>query len=63
MEKILGAWKAGPHGVLLEETLWICDQYHTDASRGESEEHRSKTYHILVLQGKLQKVARWIIER
>ena len=59
----MDAWEAGQHGMMVEDTLRTCEKYHTASCREEYEEHRSKTYHILVLQGKLQKVARWIIER
>ena len=49
--------------MLVENTLWICEQYHTASCREESEDNRFKTYHSLVLQGKLQTMARWITER
>ena len=60
IEKRLDAWEAGHHGMLVEETLRTCAQYLTAACREESEEHRDKTYYILVLRGKLQTAVRWI---
>ena len=39
---------------MVEETLHTCAQYLTAACREESREHRAKTYHILVLQGKMR---------
>ena len=63
IEKRLDAWEAGRHGILVEETLGMCAQYLTAARREESEEHRAKTYHSLVLRGKLRTAVRWITER
>ena len=60
-EKRLDAWEAGRHGMLVEETLRICAQYLTSACREESEEHRDKTCHSLVIRGKLQTAVMWII--
>ena len=40
-----------------------CAQYLTVAHRKESKEHRAKTYHILVLLGKLRMAVQWITER
>ena len=48
--------------MLAEDTLRTCAQYLTAAHREESKEHMSKTYHILVLQGKLQTMVMWIAE-
>ena len=59
----MDSWEAGCHGVLLEETLRTCTQYLTAVRRDDYEEHRAKTYHSLVLQGKLQMALRWITER
>ena len=44
--------------MLVEETLHMCAQYLTPACREEFEEHRAKTFHSLVLQGKLHTVVR-----
>ena len=49
IRKRLDAWEAGCHGMLVEETLCMCAQYLTEAHRDESEEHRAKTYHSVVL--------------
>ena len=46
--------------MLVEETLRTCDQYHTASYREESEEHRYNIYNIIVLQGKMQTVVRWV---
>ena len=59
----MDAWEAGRHGMLVEKTLWTCEQYHTASCREDSEDNRFKTYHSLVLQGNLQMVARWITDR
>ena len=48
--------------MLVEETLRTFYQYLADANREESEEHKAKTYHILVLQGKLRTAIRWITD-
>ena len=61
--KRLGAWEAGSHRMLMEDTLCTCAQYLTAAHREESKEHRSQNFHSLVLQGKLQKAVWWITER
>ena len=58
IEKRLDACEAGRHGMLVEETLLKCTKYLTVACREESEEHRTKTYHSLVLRGNLQKTVR-----
>ena len=47
----------------MEETLRTCTQYLTAVRREDYEEHRAKTYHSLVLQGKLRMAVRWITER
>ena len=39
--------------MLVEETLRACALYLTAAHREDSEEHMSKTYHILVIRGNL----------
>ena len=49
--------------MLVEETLRTCAQYLTAALRKESEEHRNKTYHSLVLRGKLRMEERWITKQ
>ena len=49
IEKRLDAWEAGCHGILVEKTLCTCTQYLAAAYREESKDHRSKTYHSLVL--------------
>ena len=63
IEKRLDAWEAGRHEMMVEETLHTCAQYLTSARREESEEHRDKTYHSLVFQGKLRMLVRWITEQ
>ena len=40
--------------------LCTCAQYLSAACKEESEEHMYKTYHRLVLQGKLQMTVWWI---
>ena len=62
IEKRMDAWEAGRHGMLVEKTLWTCEQYHTASRREESDNNKFKTYHSLVLQGKLHTVERWITE-
>ena len=47
----------------VEDTLRYCTQYLTVVRREETAEHRAKTYHSLVLRGKLQTTVRWITER
>ena len=49
--------------MLMEETLCTCAQYLTASYRENPEEHRAKTLHSLVLQGKLQTAVQWIMER
>ena len=48
---------------MVQETLCMCAQYLIPTRREESKEHMAKTYHSLVLQGKLWTAVRWIIER
>ena len=49
--------------MLVEETPRTWAQYLTAACRDESEEHRAKTYHSLVIQGKIQTVVRCIMDQ
>ena len=49
--------------MLVEDTLRACGEYPTVARREEMAEHRSQTYHILVLRGKLWTAVRWITEQ
>ena len=51
------------HGMLVEETLHTCAKYLTAVYREESEEHWVKTYHRLVLRGKLRTLDRWITKQ
>ena len=62
-DKRLNAREAGSHGILVEETLCTCAQYLNIIRREESEDHRSKTYHSLVLQGKLRTAVWWITDQ
>ena len=62
IEKRLDAWEEGQQAMLVEHTLRSCAQYLTAVRRNESAEHWAKTYHILVLRGKLRMVVRWITE-
>ena len=63
IEKRLDPWAEGNHRMLVEETLWTYVEYLTIAQREDMAEHRSQTYYILVLCGKLRKAVRWITER
>ena len=47
----------------MEETLRTWAQYLTAIRRDESEEHRAKTFRILVIRGKLQTAVMCITER
>ena len=49
--------------MLVEDILRACEEYLTVARREETREHWAKTYHILVLRGKLQTAVQWITER
>ena len=49
--------------MLVEKTLHRCKQYLTAAYIEESEKHRAKTFHRLVLRGKLRTAFQWITER
>ena len=55
--------KVNNHRMLLEETLRTCTQYLTAEHTEESEEHRAKTFHSLVLRGKLRTAVQWITEQ
>ena len=46
--------------MLLEDILRTCTQYLTTARRQESEEHRAKTFHSLVLRENLRTAIRFI---
>ena len=56
-------WEVERHGVLVEETRRTCAQYLTAACREDSEEHRDKNYHSLVLQRNLRTEVRLIMDR
>ena len=47
----------------MEDALRSCTQYLTDARQDETKEHWAKTYHSLVLLGKLRTAMRWRTER
>ena len=49
--------------MLLEDTLRSSTQYLTAVRREETAEHWCKTFHGLVLRGKLRTTVRWITER
>ena len=49
--------------MLVEDTLHTCAQYLTAARKEEYTDYRAKTFHSLVLRGKLRTVVRWITER
>ena len=63
IEKRLDAWGEVKHVMLIKDTLRACKEYLTVARREETSEHRSQTYHSLVLRGKLWTAVRWITER
>ena len=63
IEKRLNAWEAGRYTMLVEDTLRSSTQYLTAFRREETAEHRTKTFHGLVLCGKLRTTVRWITER
>ena len=46
--------------MLVEDALRTYAEYLTVARREDTEEHRARTYHSLVLHGKLRKLVRWI---
>ena len=48
--------------MLVEETLRTCMQYLTATRRDEYKEYWAKTFHSLVLRGKLRTAVRWIME-
>ena len=62
IENRLDAWEAGRYGMLVEDTLRSSTQYFTAVCREETAEHRAKTFHGLVLRGKLRTAMRWITE-
>ena len=59
----MDTWEVEHYVMLVEDTLRSCTQYLTAVRREETAEHRAKTYHILVLRGKLRAAVRWIMER
>ena len=48
--------------MLVEDTLRSSTQYLTAVRREETTEHRAKTFHGLVLRGKIRTSVRWITE-
>ena len=60
IEKLLDAWEAGIYAMLVEDTLRSSTQYLTAVRQEETAEHRAKTFHGLVIRGKLQMAMRWI---
>ena len=63
IERRLDAWEAGRYEMLVEDTLRSSTQYLAAVCREETAEHRAKTFHGLVLRGKLRTAVRWITER
>ena len=63
IENRLDTWGEGKHAMLVEDMLRVYGEYLTVAWREETAEHRTQTYHILVLCGKLRTAVRWIMER
>ena len=63
IEKRLDAWEVGRYGMLVEDSLRSSTQYLTTVRREETVEHKAKTFHGLVLRGKLQTAVRWITDR
>ena len=63
IKKRLDAWEVGRFEMLVEDTPRYSTQYLTAVSREETAEHRAKTFHGLVLRGKLRTAVRWITER
>ena len=51
------------HAMLVEDSLWACKEYLTVARREETADHRAKTYHSLVLWGKLRMAVQCLTER
>ena len=49
--------------MLVEDTLRSSAQYLTAVRQEETAEHRAKTFHGLLLHGKLRMAVRWITER
>ena len=49
--------------MLVEDTLSSSTHYLTAVRREETAEHRAKTFHGLVLRGKIRTAVRWITER
>ena len=63
IERRLDAWEAGRYKILVEDTLRSPTEYFTAVRREETAEHRAKTFHGLVLRGKLRTAVRWMTER
>ena len=49
--------------MMVEDTLRSSTQYPTAGRREETAEHRAKTFHGLVLRGKVRTAVRWVTER
>ena len=56
----MDAWEARSYVILVEDTLRSSTQYLTAVRQEETAEHRAKTFHGLVIRGKLQMAVRWI---
>ena len=54
----MDAWEARSYVILVEDTLRSSTQYLTAVFREETAEHRAKTFHGLVLRGKLRTAVR-----
>ena len=63
IEKRLVPWEAGQFSMLVDDTLRSSTQYLTSVRREETAEHRAKTFHGLVLRGKLRTAMSWVTER
>ena len=63
IEKRLDTWEAGQFAMLVEDMLRSSTQYLTSVLREETAEHQAKTFHGLVLRGKIRTAVRWITER
>ena len=60
IDKRLDSWEAGSFAMLVEDTLRSSTEYLTAVRQEETAEHRAKTFHGLVIRGKLQMAMRWI---
>ena len=62
ISNLIYAWEVGQNQIMFKEIACTCKQYLSSFCKYNSKDHHKKTFHCLVLRGKLYTVARCILE-